>query len=110
MLLAKIDPKASFVQSTGPFTPPVTMEAEYFTALARPYVPGAAKTNFEVMFGNAVKKDDKTDFTRVSSINVTLTAEELVDWGTDDSALLTAIAENIGTTITEFVTITENMF
>jgi hypothetical protein len=101
MLYAKINPKASFVQQEGPFTAPITIEAEYLTALARPYAAGALETNFEVPFCNPVLNEEGIiiSMTQVSNISLVLTAEELVDWGTDDSVLLEVIADKLGTTI-----------
>jgi hypothetical protein len=108
MLYAKISPVATFTQSTGPFTAPTATQAEFITASARPYQAGAAKTRFEITFGN-VKPSDQASavnvFTQVSNTSVELTAEELAAWGTDDTILLSIIATKLGTTATEFVTI-----
>jgi hypothetical protein len=112
MLYAKINPKASFVQQEGPFTAPVTVEAEYLTALARPYAAGASQTNFEVQFGNAVLNEEGvvTSVNQVSNSSVVLTAEELVNWGIDDSVLLQAIAAKLGTTVESVIELENNNF
>lgn len=112
MLYAKINPKASFVKQEGPFTAPVTVEADYLTALARPYVPGASKTNFEVQFGTAVLNEEGvvTSVNQVSNSSLVLTAEELVNWGADDSVLLEAIAAKLGTTVESVIELENNNF
>jgi hypothetical protein len=112
MLYAKINPKASFVKQEGPFIAPVTVEADYLTALARPYAAGASKTNFEVQFGNAVLNEEGvvTSVNQVSNSSVVLTAEELVNWGIDDSVLLQAIAAKLGTTVESVIELENNNF
>jgi hypothetical protein len=112
MLYAKINPKASFVKQEGPFTAPVTVEADCLTALARPYAAGASKTNFEVQFGNVVLNEEGvvTSVNQVSNTSVVLTAEELVNWGTDDSVLLETIATKLGTTVESVIELENNNF
>ena len=110
MLYAKINPKASFVKQEGPFTAPITVEAEFLTALARPYVPGALQTNFEVQFGNAVLNEEGVvvGINTLSSSNLALTAEELANWGVDDSALFEAVAVKLGTSVVSVIDIAGN--
>lgn len=112
MIYAKINPKASFVKQEGPFTAPVTVEAEYLTALARPYAAGAPKTNFEVQFGNAVLNEEGVivSINQISNTSVQLTAEELANWGTDDSILLETIAVKIGTVAESVIELDNNNF
>lgn len=124
MLLAKINPAATFTSQNGPFAQPTIITAEYFTALARPYVAGATQTNFEVMFGNytpaveGVEASEGVDavqaqaasFQNVQSSQVVLSAEELASWGTDDSVLLEAIASKLGTSVVETVVVEGNRF
>ena len=112
MLYAKINPKASFVQQEGPFTAPVTVEADYLTALARPYVPGAAQTNFEVQFGTAVLNEEGivVGINNVSSSNVVLTAAELANWGEDDSSLLESVAAKLGTSVESIIDVAGNQY
>ena len=112
MLYAKINPKASFVKQEGPFTAPVTVEADYLTALARPYAAGASQTNFEVQFGTAVLNEEGVvvSINQVSNSSVVLTAEELVNWGVDDYALLEAIAAKLGTTVESVIELENNNF
>jgi hypothetical protein len=112
MLYAKINPKASFVQQSGPFSAPVTIEAEYLTALARPYAAGASQTNFEIQFGNAVLNEEGivTSMQQVSNSSLMLTAEELVNWEADDSVLLEVIAAKLGTVVESVINLENNNF
>lgn len=115
MLLAKINPAATFISQDGPFAQPTTITAEYLTALARPYVAGASKTNFEIQFGNynpEVTGDEPqpATFSNVRSSQLTLSAEELSQWGLDDSVLLEAVALKLGTSVVETVEVPENRF
>jgi hypothetical protein len=112
MLYAKINPKASFVKQEGPFTAPVTVEAEYLTALARPYAAGASQTNFEVQFSSAVLNEEGVviSINQVANSSVILTAEELANWGIDDSVLLEAIATKLGTTVQSTIELENNNF
>jgi hypothetical protein len=113
MLIAKINPAATFTSQSGPFAQTQTTTADYLTALARPYVAGASQTNFEVLFGTytaavaAVEASEGVEavqaqpakFNHIQSSQVTLTSEELASWGTDDSVLLTAVASKLGTSV-----------
>ena len=115
MLIAKINPVATFISQDGPFSDPVTITAEYITALARPYIAGASKTNFEIQFGNytpEITGDESkpATFSNVQSSQLTLSAEELSQWGLDDSALLEAVALKLGTSVVETVEVLENRF
>jgi hypothetical protein len=116
MLLAKINPAASFTSQSGPFAATETITADYLTALARPYIAGAAQTNFEVIFGTytaavaGVEASEGVEaqpakFNHIQSSSVILTAEELAAWGTDDSVLLTAVASKLGTSVLSTITV-----
>jgi len=119
MILAKINPAATFTSQSGPFAQSETISADYLTALARPYIPGAAQTNFEVLFGTytaavaGVEASEGVEavqaqpakFNHIQSSQVILTAEELAAWGSDDSVLLTAIAAKLGTSVVSTKTI-----
>jgi hypothetical protein len=112
MLIGQITPAASIVKQDNPMDAPVTITADYFTAIARPYRAGAASTNFEVQFGT-VTKDDKgvaTSFQQQGRGQVTLTSADLSNWGTDDSVLLSAIAVALKATASNFVTIEGDNF
>jgi hypothetical protein len=112
MLLAKINPAATFTSQDGPFAQPTIVTADYLTALARPYVAGADKTNFEIQFGTYVPAVDgqPAKFNRVQSSQLVLSAQELASWGTDDSVLLDAVASKLGTAVVETVEVEGNQF
>ena len=124
MLYAKINPKATFMKETGPFTQATSFEAEYIIALARPYTPGAAETNFEVIFGNIIPEvvevlasegvqavtGHEAHFIQVSSSQLTLTSEELKEWGLNDEILLSTICNKLGTAASEFTSIVNKAF
>ena len=119
MLLAKINPAASFTLQSGPFAQSETITADYLTALARPYMAGALQTKFEVLFGTytapveGVESSEGVEavnaqpamFNHIQSSQVILTSEELAAWGTDDSVLLTAVASKLGTSVVSTTTI-----
>ena len=50
MLVAEISPSAQKSIEVSPFSS-TTINLSYMTAIARPYVPGAESTNFQVQFG-----------------------------------------------------------
>lgn len=110
MLLAKLEQKATFVQQQSPFQT-ISVDAHYFTALARPYQLGSALTKFEVVFGNLIPAVEASEgveaqearFEQVSNSNIELTKEELANWGSDDNVVLEAIAAKYATTCVEFV-------
>jgi hypothetical protein len=115
MLLAKINPAATFVSQDNPFAQPTTTTADYLTALARPYVAGASQTNFEIQFGTYTpavegEQPQPAKFNRVQSSQLVLTADELASWGTDDSVLLEAVASKLGTSVVETVDVEGNNF
>ena len=124
MLLAKINPAASFTSQSGPFAEPTIVTADHLTALARPYVAGATQTNFEVIFGSYVPavagveasegveavQAQPAQFNRIQSSQVVLTAQELASWGLDDSVLLDVVASKLGTSVVETVAVEGNQF
>jgi len=115
MLLAKINPAATFTSQDGPFAQPTIITADYLTALARPYVAGAAQTNFEIQFGTytpAVKGEQPqpANFNRIQSSQLVLTSQDLASWGEDDSALLDVVASKLGTSVVETVDVEVNNF
>jgi hypothetical protein len=107
MLYAKINPVASFAQSTNPFELPITTTANYLTANANPYQAGANSTNFQVVYGNIAPSGQAEAldvFTMTSTTSLQLSSAELATW-TDDTVLLSIIATKLGTTATEFVSL-----
>ena len=112
MLLAKINPAATFTSQDGPFAQPTIITADYLTALARPYVAGASRTNFEIQFGTYVPavEGEHAKFNHVQSSQLVLTSQELASWGTDDVALLDAVASKLGTSVVETTEVEGNNF
>jgi hypothetical protein len=99
MLVGKINPTAKSTKQESPFDAPVVIEANYMTAMARPYQIGAKETNFEVVFGNIVGEGAEARLERLFNAQVKMTAEELEGWGTDDVAALEAIAAKLPTKV-----------
>ena len=112
MLLAKINPAATFTSQDGPFAQPTIITADYLTALARPYAAGASQTNFEIQFGTYVPavESQPAKFNRVQSSQLVLTSQELASWGEDDSVLLDVVASKLGTSVVETVDVEGNNF
>ena len=99
MLLAKINPAAEKITEVSPFSS-TTITLDYMTAIARPYVAGAAQTNFVIEFGTITEEDGVvTSFQSKSQTNVVLTSEELSSWGTNDEVFLSLIAGKLGIAI-----------
>lgn len=104
MIIAKINPTATKVTQVSPFSS-TTETLEYMTAIARPYIPGATNTNFQVSFGS-VDTDEENNvvrFNQKTRERMTFTKEELSTWGTNDETLLTIVATKLGVSITEFI-------
>ena len=108
MLIAKITPPAIKIVESTPFSS-TTKNLEYMTAIARPYVPGASITNFQIQFGEL--RLDNTDtvvgFDNESNSQLSMTSEELSTWGTNDETLLTLIAAKLGVSVIEIISIIE---
>lgn len=112
MIFGKIDPIATVVQQTTPFSAQ-TITGSYMTALARPYALGAYQVNFQVLYGNCTFNEETglvTNFQQVFSDNVTLSGSTITTWGENDSVILQALAAQQGTTVTEVVSGTTNTF
>ena len=111
MLFGKINPVAQIVKQTTPFEQQ-TIEADYITALARPYALGAESVNFQVTYGNFVKDDTGkiTGFNNLFNDNVVLSGPIISNWGTNDAVILDALAAAQGTDVTETVDVDINIF
>lgn len=105
MIFGKIDPVAVAVsQQNDPFTP-TTVTGSYMTGIARPYYLGANEVNFQVAYGNCVF-DESGSVIRFNSIfngSTVLSGSVIADWGSDDTAILLALAAQQGTSVTEIV-------
>ena len=99
MLVAKINPAASFANQENAFTI-TTLYANSIAVIARPYVLGTTKeVAFEVAFGNVVVAEDGTkSFVNVFSSEAVLNQEELGEWS-DDLSVLNAVAAKLGTSV-----------
>lgn len=106
MLVAKINPSASFAKQENPFSS-TTLTADSVTVLARPYLLGANEVNFEVVFGNVTPAVEAAEgveakpaqFQQVANHMVTLTKDELSNWGTDDLAAMEAVVTKLGAAV-----------
>lgn len=111
MLVAKINPPALKVIEPTPFSS-TTKNLDYYTAVARPYVPGAELTNFQLQFGviNLDEIGQVVNFNSELNSQITMTSQELSTWGTDDDTLLTLIAAKLGVSVLEIVDVPGNNF
>ena len=108
MLYGKINPPASTIHQATPFSS-TTETADLMMVIARPYILGSTKVNFEVIFGNGdISGNTVTNFRSILSSNVTLGRSSLESWGLDDSVILTEVATQMGTNIIEVLTGTTN--
>lgn len=103
MLFGKISPQAVIPQMITPFQQ-TELVANYITAIAEPYILGTNVVNFHVRYGNFNYNEENVpvSFETLHQVYVTLSGETIADWGTDDTTILTALAIEQGTTITEF--------
>lgn len=111
MLVSKIKPAAKKVIEVTPFSS-TTQELNYMTAIARPYTPGAEITNFQVQFGNLSTNSEGVveSFFNQMNTQISLTKEELVNWGTNDEVLLSIVATKLGVTATEFIEVPRDSY
>lgn len=100
MIFGKINPVASVVQQNGPFST-TTVTGSYMAAIARPYVLGTDKVTFQVTFGEVILDESGSviNFNTVLNSQTTLSGSAISSWGTDDAAMLSAIATELGTTV-----------
>lgn len=107
MLFGKISPQAVIPKMISPFEQ-TEIVAEYITAIATPYKLGAHVVDFRVMYGNPVYNEENVviRYDTIYETYIQLSGQQIEDWGTDDSIVLTEIATEEGTTITQF----ENWF
>jgi hypothetical protein len=104
MLYGKINPPASTVHQSTPFSS-TTETADLMMVIARPYILGSTKVNFEVVFGNGdISGNTVTNFRNILSSNTTLGKSSLESWGLDDSIILSEVAAQMGTNIIEVLT------
>ena len=111
MLIAKINPPAVKGVEVSPFSS-TTINLEYMTAVARPYVPGTSSTNFQVQFGTVGLDENNVAISFNNELNsqLTMTSEELITWGTNDDVLLDLIAAKLGVSVLEIIDVPGNNF
>jgi len=111
MLVAKITPAAKKIINSDPFNV-VTEDLNYMSIIARPYVAGSEKVNFQINYGN-VRLNDKEEpdgFNQGSSSQLNMTSEELLTWGTDDSVLFSLVATKLNVSVLEIIEVPGRMF
>lgn len=101
MIFGQIDPVVSIAAQDGLFNPtPEFITGSYITAVANQYPLGANQVNFRVSYGNCTfESGSVVGFTSVYATNVVLSGSAIETWGTDDSVILDAIAEQQGTEV-----------
>ena len=111
MIFAQINPVASIIQQTSPFVQ-TTLTGSYMTAIARPYALGSEKVNFQVNYGNVTFDESGSviSFQPIFNDKVILSGSVITNWGTNDTAILTAIAELQGTSVVAVVSGNINQF
>lgn len=105
MLVAKINPPAKRVIQTGPFSTE-EFTGDCMVARCNKLVIGASEDiQFEVRFGN-IKYEKNLDgsqgkplFDKVYQTRMEFTAQEMANWGTDDSVVYDIIAQRAGVNI-----------
>lgn len=102
MLYAKISPAAEVAVQDGPFSTKVE-SLEFVTISVMNYTPGSESTAFIVKYGKPEFRNNfLLGFNAPYNQSLTLTAEQLSTWGTDDTSLFEIVAENQGFEIVEF--------
>jgi hypothetical protein len=106
MLIAKINPPAIKGIEVSPFSS-TTVNLDYMTAVARPYIPGVPSTNFQIQFGSVTLGENNvvTSFNNETNTQLSMTSEELSTWGVSDDVLLNLIATKLGVSILEIVNV-----
>jgi hypothetical protein len=112
MIFGKISPVISMATQDTLFNPsPEFITGSYMTAVANNYPLGANQVNFRVSYGNCTfNSGSVVKFDVIHSDNVVLSGSTIATWGEDDSVILDAIALAQGTTVTQVVSGSANMF
>lgn len=102
MLLAIINPPAVTTQQDSPFSAPTSVEGKYMRVVAEKYELKPEKVRFNVWFGYLIPNGiDRFEFRAIHRDSVTLTGEELADWGADDEIVFEKIAPKFNVSIVE---------
>lgn len=104
MLFAKISPQAQIINQITPFSSETTY-CEYMGVIARPYVLGTEVVNFEIQYGNLVFDEllNPINYIYVKSYVITLSGDQLNNWGIDDRYIFEEIAGILGIQILNYV-------
>lgn len=96
-LLAKINPPLYRVEQTEQFGQNVNwVLADYMLVKANPYVLGSNSVDFSVSFVQYLTDEDTTSIKTIHRDRVSLSGEEIEDWGTDDTTIFSSIADHFG--------------
>jgi hypothetical protein len=111
MIFGKINPVASVAVQNGPFAT-TTITGSYMAAIARPYVLGADKVDFQVTYGEVTLNESGSvvNYNSVFNTSIVLSGSVISSWGTDDVAMLSIIADEVGTTVERVVSGSLNNF
>lgn len=106
MLIAKLKEQLEKIYQ-GPGISTVTVTCEYITVSAENYEMNSPKTHFYYKIGKMEFNEDGSakKWEPVIRGYIHLTAEELVDWGTDDYEAIKAVATKLGVELDEEVRI-----
>lgn len=107
IILGKINPQLSLIQQDGLFNPtPTYITADYILAYTKNYFLGSNDVEFIAVYGNCTfnESNELLTFSSVYRQSITLSGPIISNWGEDDTIILSEIATEQGTTITEFIT------
>ena len=105
MIFGKIDPVATIVKDSKPFSQ-TTVTGSYLTAVANPYILGSEEVNFTLYYGNCTFDTGSGEVKSFNTIYrgiLKVSGSAIENWGTNDDEVLNAIALSQGTTVTEVV-------
>ena len=109
VLIASINPSLKVPVSENEFSEEVAyLFGPYMIVASNIFVMGADKVEFQVYYGNLEKKDKDdpnliTGFAPIKKQKVILAGTVVDEWGTNDSEILYAIAEVVGTSVTNII-------
>ena len=105
MIFAKITPALSIATQNNFFSQEAQfITGSYLVVQAKKYKLGQESVRFNATFGNVIfQNEDITGFQEIHSTEVLLDGDTIANWGTDDSVILTAVAEQQGTTISQIL-------
>ena len=99
-LVGFIDPTYKKPISVNEFSGQVVYEeAASMIVVSNKFQMGSDEVNFNVYFGDIFIDEGVTKWKNVGQQNISLSGADVQNWGTDDSEVLYAIAQKIGTTI-----------